>query len=562
MPRKWFIKSRSGYLGPVSSAKLVRLASDGRLTPNMGVSRDGKTWVKAKKISGLSFPNDRSADATARDTSAQTNAKTRQRSKSRDRSNPEAASDSWFVQTKHSVAGPFSVAQLQKLVRKGRLQRNVAVSRDREHWIKAKRVPGLEFLNIDASEFAAHSAPVSDRPETISPPVPNRRRSVAALPVISELPIVGPLPLISDLPPRDRVRILVPVPVVDELPIVGRLPLLGDLPPRDRPRILASLPVVDELPIVGPFPTRADLPPRGVARKTFPLPVVADLPLSGPLPRLADLPTRTPKRVVVPLPVVNELPILGSLPTIADLSARQRDPMATRLPVIHELPIVGDLPTLDADVIRRVTQPATIDPDWAVRRESEYVRRFGPSSHVSQLPAESGNTHRVSIHPANQHRPVTTLVTSGMSDQAMTVPEGAWSPRAELVLYVNDAQTQYEEMLLWLASIPHQQGRGFHYGLTLGNGVPPTPIFPGSELTSFLFLMPRVRSDFDIQQTIQIDRNPLQLLWVVPITSAERAFVMRQGVYEFCKLLDKHDHELVIDPNRRCFIESADNVAG
>ena len=480
MPRQWFIKTQNGQHGPISSKRLAKLARNGTLTPNTGISSDGESWVKAKKVAGLSFDN------------SDVDSKRKRRSKSRD----------WYIQTKNNVHGPFSHRRLQKLAKRGRIEPNVAISRDKKRWFKAKRIPGLEFSQNN-------KMPVAELKATPFVKI--------ALPVIQELPISGPIPNLSDLPRRKRNPVA--LPVVDELPIDGRLPTLADLPPRISFPI--SLPVVDELPIDGRLPTLADLPPR------------ISFPIS--------------------LPVVDELPIDGRLPTLADLPPRKREPIA--LPVIDDLPIDGDIPTFESWLIGQQTKT---NQQFAGLRQSQYIRHFGALAHVSRGDVD------VCLHPPNSVRSVGTLVTCGMSNHAMSVPAGEWSPRAELVMYIdpNKMHANYIELLRSLAMVPQNAGRGFWYGCTMANGSPAKMIFAGSELSEFLFMIPNIRSDFQIRQSLSIDDKPVQLLWVVPITTMERRYLRQHGMQAFCQLLDQNGHHLTLDPNRKCFVTGGRQQVG
>lgn len=57
MGQQWFVKTGKGQAGPFSSDKLRQLVADGKIKPSSSVSPDGKKWVKAENIKGLSFPS-------------------------------------------------------------------------------------------------------------------------------------------------------------------------------------------------------------------------------------------------------------------------------------------------------------------------------------------------------------------------------------------------------------------------------------------------------------------------------------------------------------------------
>ncbi len=130
MPRHWYIKTKGGPRGPVTSKVLVHLADKGTLKPKSLVSDDGESWFQAKHIEGLEFH--------------------------------EAMSKRWHVRTKRGDAGPFSLPKLAKLAKQGRLHPNHAISSDGKSWIKAKRLPDLVF---DTSHVAKnHDSTPADQP--------------------------------------------------------------------------------------------------------------------------------------------------------------------------------------------------------------------------------------------------------------------------------------------------------------------------------------------------------------------------------------------------------------
>lgn len=187
-------------------------------------------------------------------------------------------------------------------------------------------------------------------------------------------------------------------------------------------------------------------------------------------------------------------------------------------------------------------------------RETEYVRRFGPHSRVYHELQPIVPHIDVYVHPPHGDRDFTTLITGGMSDNPMPVPPGACSPRAELVLYVAEATEEYVNLLRFLAQLPYKQDTWFSYGSTMTNGQPLQPIFDRSVLDCYVFIPPIVESDFQIADSVMIADAPLQVLWVVPITSAERQLVMDQGMDDFYGVLNKYKHPLVVNPSRKCYV--------
>jgi hypothetical protein len=233
-------------------------------------------------------------------------------------------------------------------------------------------------------------------------------------------------------------------------------------------------------------------------------------------------------------------------PRVTDARGRKKEQQAKRSKGSKSSKPAGRGPEQTAAVQARTR--------WAEQRQAEYVRRFGPISKVIREQASPTGAIDIYVHPASKQRPFTTLVTSGMSDQAMPVPQGPNSPRAELILYVDRPHPTYINMLRHVAHLPHQHHTQLCYGSLISNGDPARPIFANSVLDCYLFMIPNVAADFQIQDALSIDGKPLQLLWVVPITCAERDFIAEHGMRGFCGLLDKNNHSMLLAPTRRCYV--------
>lgn len=214
-------------------------------------------------------------------------------------------------------------------------------------------------------------------------------------------------------------------------------------------------------------------------------------------------------------------------------------------------PMEDDLPGLEGATFGF---PETSTLPFVKTREAEYVRRFGPYSQVYHELQPIIPHIDVYVHPPHGERDFTTLITGGMSDNPMPVPPGPFSPRAELVLYVAEATEEYVNLLRFLAQLPYKQNTWFSYGSTMTNGQPPRPIFDGAVLDHYVFIPPILKADLEIAETVIIAESPLQVLWVIPMTSAERQLVMDQGMDPFYGLLEKYKHPLVVDQSRKCYV--------
>ncbi len=403
MPRHWFIKTKRGKAGPITSKMLIRLAGEGKIQPQSGISPDGESWMKAKHVVGLSFP--------------------------------QAEPTRWFVQTKGGNAGPFTIRKLNKLARGGRIRPDFAVSCDGENWIQAKRVPGIEFADDIRS--------------------------------LQDTESTTPVDTIAKTEQAER-----------------------------------------------PKPAREKTERRRASR---------------PEPASNNVDAAPPKRV--------------DEPTVGDDSC-----------------IAGDSP-LELDELPSLATPHYPPNPWAEQRELEYLRRFGPISEISRQHDSSLPVVDVYIHAPTALRPFTTLITSGMSDRAMPVPQGSCSPRAELVCYVEQPQPAYIELMRYVAQLPHRHQFALMYGSVINNGNPAAPIMQGSVLASYVFMIPNLESDFKIHESLRIENDPMQLLWLTPISTPERDLIRGRGMRAFCSLLDKHNHSLLLDPFRQCYVKGANMLA-
>ena len=191
-------------------------------------------------------------------------------------------------------------------------------------------------------------------------------------------------------------------------------------------------------------------------------------------------------------------------------------------------------------------------------RQETYARLFGPEWTVDR--GEEGDGPAIDVYTFEpedtKKRDFYTLVTGGMADERMRVPKGAEYRRVELVMYVEKPTETHVALLRWLATLPHvQETTWYGPGTTMNNGNPPQPIFDGSVLDNFLFLKPIVSPDDSLSEWWTLDDDPVGLLWVVPITDAERHFIADRELSDFLDLLDRKGHKHVLDEGRRSYVK-------
>lgn len=158
--------------------------------------------------------------------------------------------------------------------------------------------------------------------------------------------------------------------------------------------------------------------------------------------------------------------------------------------------------------------------------------------------------------PPSKDRDFFTFVTGGMSDLPMNAPPklGAEYRRAELVFYADKYGEDFPELLRRMAHFAHDNNTWLHWGHTMPNGQPPEPFF-GTENLDTLFFMPTIiEPDSTLSESLQIESDPVNLIWCVPITSAECRLKLDEGTNALYDLFNEHDHPVVFSGQRASYV--------
>jgi hypothetical protein len=192
---------------------------------------------------------------------------------------------------------------------------------------------------------------------------------------------------------------------------------------------------------------------------------------------------------------------------------------------------------------------------WLEIRERHYERHFGPlREHV--LHSTDDDQPHVDVY---QFRPSAerdhwTLVTGGMSNQRQSVPLDApeqIAPRAELLMYVREPQPWMFRALKDLAEYPFKEKTFLHWWHTVPNSRPVGS--DASLLSAFLFLPPYYESP-ETFGSLEIDGDRVDILWVVPITSAEYGYALENGNHALDELLASAELDPVVDEQRASLV--------
>ena len=166
--------------------------------------------------------------------------------------------------------------------------------------------------------------------------------------------------------------------------------------------------------------------------------------------------------------------------------------------------------------------------------------------------AEGRGLEVLQIPPGFHGRDFHTLVTSGLSDRPMPVPEelGSEHRRAELALYLRRPGPEHVRLLQTCAALAGEPDTWLGHGHTIPNGQPPAPLFPGSSLSAVLLLRTILEPDAFLGDHLVLEGDPVNLLWLVPITTAELELKLVQGLEALLQRFDDGGLSHVLDEGR------------
>lgn len=156
-----------------------------------------------------------------------------------------------------------------------------------------------------------------------------------------------------------------------------------------------------------------------------------------------------------------------------------------------------------------------------------------------------------------------TLITSGMSDEKMTLPKGVdrQHERAEIIFYVSDDESKayqtakpwYAEAISFYAHFPFNHKTFLAPSHTLPNGNPPAPIVDGSLLTTAFFLSP-VFEQKEFSEGLKLGDNKVNLLWLTFLSDKETEFKLQNGYGKLLEKCNKENLPQVFNPFRSSIV--------
>lgn len=175
------------------------------------------------------------------------------------------------------------------------------------------------------------------------------------------------------------------------------------------------------------------------------------------------------------------------------------------------------------------------------------------------------DTVHIDVHHVTPtaERPFHTLVTSGMSDLPMSVPEDIDSTRyMELMVTLPsewqiDSESFKDEKWYWpvrelkfLARFPHKYDTWLGWGHTLPNGDPAAPFAENTALNGVI-LLPSVTVP-EAFYTLPIDREKtIEFFSIVPLYEEEMNLKLNKGTEALLDKFDQYDINDIIDISRR-----------
>lgn len=212
------------------------------------------------------------------------------------------------------------------------------------------------------------------------------------------------------------------------------------------------------------------------------------------------------------------------------------------------------------------------EKDFTPPQGEEHIEAIG--AHIERhLGPVSGVFHEIisdlvhiDVHvvPATEQFPYLRLVTSGMSDLPMTVPDevDADVPRYMELMVTLPAdwpisQDAFEDernywpvrLLKGLARLPHEYDTWLGFGHTIPNGHPSEPYAPGVGFDGAIVLPP-VTPPEDFAELALEDGKVISFMTIIPLYPEEMELKLKKGAEALLDRFDAKNIQDVIEPGR------------
>jgi hypothetical protein len=210
-------------------------------------------------------------------------------------------------------------------------------------------------------------------------------------------------------------------------------------------------------------------------------------------------------------------------------------------------------------------EPVTGDGESIDRISAHIEQHVGPVAGVFHEIVSDLVHVDVHLVAPTADRPWHTLVTSGMSDRPMTVPDGvdpAEQAFAELTIclppdWPMEHAAWSDERNYWpirwlktLARLPHEYDTWLGWGHTVPNGDPPEPYAHGTKFCCML-LLPSISAGDDFHRLKVNDEKTINFYALYPLYKEEVDFKLKRGTEALIEKFFKAGVTDVVDVARR-----------
>jgi hypothetical protein len=198
------------------------------------------------------------------------------------------------------------------------------------------------------------------------------------------------------------------------------------------------------------------------------------------------------------------------------------------------------------------------------RRDQAYAELFGDE--WESFPDDTGESQievrRIRATLMKERRECDIWVTSGMSDMTMLGDDGE-AFRRELIFYAEPGD-DYAMALRAVARFPLEHETSLDHGHSIqlygsffvkgGAEALANDALAVITLPHLVLLAPLVRRHQRLNEELVIDGCPVDFLWVVPISAAEHALKVEQGMDALLDLFEARKHPWLFNATRTSYL--------
>ena len=192
----------------------------------------------------------------------------------------------------------------------------------------------------------------------------------------------------------------------------------------------------------------------------------------------------------------------------------------------------------------------TVNLTSVVDFRAQYEAWFGEPDH--EIETEYGNIFVYSPGDADDDDAFWTYVTGGLSLNKMTVAEGSDSTgRAELLFYAKEPDERYVAMLTLLMVFPFVDQTWIEFGHTVALD---KPLDDAGVLTAVVLLYTLFTGHRKTFESVTVDGESVEYLWIVPISEQERQLKKREGVNGLLDVLGANNNPVIFPGARDSYV--------